>query len=526
MWSLRYEAKREFSEILIMNITANLQQTLVSPLVSQNTELIKITSANVGQPLTTPDAWSDFIGQPVGIAQVIFPNEPTLPGGTSYQICIQAGVAGLNEPIFSDIPGTITSDGTVQWASLGEQPPTTQPEWTNSTAVGLGEIMIFEPKTFNPETGQMENNGISYFMLATQGGTTNNVYTTFTYLKPAVSSDDLPQQPVPFAVILGPGDSASSNIAEGGGEGGIIGGIGSTVTDGSVVWTNLGTSPSFLGIPIGGTMTNVTARNFFSTDRGLLSIQYLIAKARARLRWRARCVTVSWDAPFELCLGLSCRMNATLYDQRIPGGAATGKIKSYKLSADKEGKIIGHVDIGCSVGFANSVPDITGTPEYTGATGYMQPGYQRYDGGQYALPEEDIAFTPPGFAPFDDGLIFPLQFFPGTISIVRPDQNAALTTLLAQQMSPQLGNVPATQSAYAAGQGGALGINTTMFGGNESAIQWLEGGEGTYLIECNPVAAEILIQPVTNGPFNGAYYVVTTLLELPKGIDLEAPSSI
>lgn len=515
VWSLRYDAKREFSEILVMNITANVQNTIVSPLVSQNTELIKITSADVGQPITTPDAWSDFIGQPVGLAQTIFPNDPTLPGGTSYQICVRAGIAGLTEPVFSDIPGTITVDGTAQWASLGEQPPTTQPEWTNSTPVGLGEIMIVEPQVFNPETGQMETTGASYFLLATTPGTTNTSYTSFTYLKPAVSSDDLPQLPVPFATILGPGDSANSNIpGNGGGSGGFIGPVGSIIHDGSVVWTNLGTSPSFLGIPIGGTMTNVTARNFFSTDRGLVSVQYLIAKARARLRWRARCVTVSWDAPFELCLGLTCRMNATLYDPRIPGGAATGKIKSYKLSADKDGKMIGHIEIGCSVGFAGSVSDITGTPEYTSASGYMQPGYQRYDGGQYALPEEDIAFTPPGFAPFDDGLVFPLQFFPGTISIVRPDQNAQLTTQMAQEMSPQLGGVPSTSGSGA----------TTLFGGNESVAQWLNGGEQTYLLECNPVAAEILIQPVTNGPFNGAYYVITTPLEVPKGIDLEAMS--
>jgi hypothetical protein len=252
----------------------------------------------------------------------------------------------------------------------------------------------------------------------------------------------------------------------------------------------------------------------------------LIAKARAKLRWRSRCVTVSWDAPFELCLGLTCRMNATLYEPRIPGGVATGKIKSVKLSADKSGKMLGHIEIGCSVGFAGSVSDIAGTPEYTAASGYMQPGYQRYDGGQYALPEEDIAFTPPGFAPFDDGLNFPLQFFPGTITIVRPDQNAQLTALLAQEMSPQLGNVPYTQQQEAAGIGGSLSVNTTAFGGNMSAIDWIRGGLGTYLIECNPVAAEILIPPVTNGPFNGAYYVVTTLLELPKGIDLEAVSQL
>jgi hypothetical protein len=65
----------------------------------------------------------------------------------------------------------------------------------------------------------------------------------------------------------------------------------------------------------------------------------------------------------------------------------------------------------------------------------------------------------------------------------------------------------------------------TIFFQNEAAVDWIKGGEGTYAIECDPVAAEILIQPVTNGPFNGAYYITTTTLEIPKGINLEAGSS-
>jgi hypothetical protein len=44
-------------------------------------------------------------------------------------------------------------------------------------------------------------------------------------------------------------------------------------------------------------------------------------------------------------------------------------------------------------------------------------------------------------------------------------------------------------------------------------------------MEANPVSAEILIKPVTNGPFDAAYTVTVGLLEIPLGIDLEAPSS-
>ena len=523
-WSLRYDAKRDFSEVAVMNVTANLQNTFVSPTVDQGTELIKVSGADVGQPLETPYAWSDYAGQFVTAGTMIFPNDPTLPGGTSYQMCVGSGIAGDVEPVFSDIPGTITNDGGVVWASLGESPPQTQPAWTSATPVAVGEIFIIEPKQFVVETGDMQTTGASYFFLCVRGGFTNGTYTSFEYLPAPTSSDDLPALPVPFAVILGPGDSAAGNIGgeENSSTGAPIPGTGGTTQDGSVTWLNLGTSPPFLGIPIGGTMTNVTARSYFPTARGQQSIQYLICKARARLRLRSRAVKIEFDAPFWDCIGLSCRKNATLFDPRLPGGAATGKITSYTLSGAKDGKLIGHVEIGVAVGQANSVPTITGTPEYTTATGYMEVGYQAYDGGQYALSEEDVAYTPPVFAPYDDGLSFPLQSFPGTLTITHPIQSAQLTTKLAQLNSPQLGNVPAVQKAL--GQPNAPGSQSTLLGG-QSAVDWLTGGEGTYMIECDPVAAEILIDPVTNGPFNGAYFVQVTQLELPKGIDLSADSS-
>ena len=527
VWTLRYDAKRDFNEIVVMDVIANLQSTLASPTVDQNTELIKVTGSDVGLPVETADAWSDFAGKNVPIATLIFPNDPILPGGKSYQMALNTGIAGLAEPTFSDIPGTLTQDGDVVWASLGEQPPNTQPQWTNSTLVAAGEIMVIEPKAFNATDGDMQTTGASYFFLCTVGGTTNSTYTSFEYLPVAQTSDDGPAKPVPFSVILGPGDVAGSNLpgqgtGDGSGSGANIPGTGGSTTDGSVVWVNLGTNPPVLPIPIGGTMTNVTARCYFPTPRGQQSIQYLIYKARARLRLRSRAVKIEFDVPFDDALGLSCRKNATLFDPRIPGGAASGKIVSYTLSCDEQGKLIGKVEIGCCVGLANSVPTITGTPEYTATSGYMEQGYQRYDGGQFASEEEDIAYTPPRFQPFDDGLAFPLQSFPGTIKILHPIQDAQLVALLAQGGAPGLGNVPAVSNALQHPNG--AGSQQTLLGGT-SAVDWLEGGEGTFIIECDPVAAEILIQPVTNGPFNGAYYVTLTQLELPKGIDLGAPSS-
>src|SRR5208282_4008223 len=81
-------------------------------------------------------------------------------------------------------------------------------------------------------------------------------------------------------------------------------------------------SATFLGIPVGGTTDNVTARCYFPTDRGAQSVQYAINRARAKIRMRSRAVEVSWECPIEMVLGMSCRMNATLYDPRLPGGVA------------------------------------------------------------------------------------------------------------------------------------------------------------------------------------------------------------
>jgi hypothetical protein len=516
-WGLRYDAKRDFTETVTMNIGANLQSTLASPTVDQNTALIKVSGADVGLPLVTPDAWSDFAGILVENGQIIFPNDPTTPGGKSYQVCVGSGVAGTTEPVFSDTPGTLTYDGGVVWASLGDSTPSSQPEWTSASPVGIGEIYIIEPKVWSDEDGDMQTTGASSFLLCLKAGHTNGLYYDFEYLPAVTSSDEEPALPVPAAVIVGPGDVIESNL--GGSAFGPLSAPGGTFGDGSVVWMNLGTAPQFLGIPIGGTMLDVTANNFFPSDRGQQSIQYLVMKARAMIRHRARCIKITWDAPYEQGIGLSCRQNATLYDTRLPGGVATGKITSYTLTADKDGKLLAHVEIGVCVGLANSVPDITGAPEYTAATGYALPGYQKYDGGQYTIGEEDVAYTPPAYTPFDDGLLFPLQYFPGTLTILRPIQDPDVVTALAALSSPQLGNTP--QVVTGAGDGST----TTSILESQSVVDWLSGGQGTYAIECNPVAAEILIQPVTNGPFNGAYSVSVTNIELPKGIDLEAASS-
>ncbi len=295
--------------------------------------------------------------------------------------------------------------------------------------------------------------------------------------------------------------------------------------DGSVTWTVLGESPAILQIPIGGTPDNVTARSYFPSDRGLWSVEYLIAKARARLRLRARAVKVGWTAPFEKVMNLSCRMNATLYDPRLPGAVATGKVIKYTLSADGGGALRGTVEIGCSIGYGNSVSDITGTPEYTAASGYCSPGYQLYDGGVIALPDSDIAYSPPVFAPFDDGITFPIgdvrsiSNWPGEFNIDAGTQGAIISG--AFPIQKELANLDHIGGLT----GGAT--NHTFNGAWVLALTklYLEQFSVPHVMQANPVAWTLTIKPVSGQSFYGAYSVNVSTLEVPKGIDLTAPSS-
>jgi len=218
-------------------------------------------------------------------------------------------------------------------------------------------------------------------------------------------------------------------------------------------------------------------------------------------------------------LDLSLRKNATLLDGRIPGGAASGKITSYSLHAEKDGKLFGHIEIGVPVGFGNSVPDVTGVPEYTPATGYMQAGYQRYDGGMYSIAEEEISYAPPVFRPFDDGLAFPLQVFPGVVKMTVPNQVAAINAALAALGASFL---RAQRLPYFSG---GSGVGSSLLGGTSTGEYLRAQNPVEYALEAAPVACEIIIKPVQNGPFNGTITVDCSTLELPQGINLSAGSS-
>ena len=261
-------------------------------------------------------------------------------------------------------------------------------------------------------------------------------------------------------------------------------------------------------LPIG----DVRNRSYFSTDRGLQSLEYLLNRARSQLMASGRAVTVSWDCSFERAKQLSCRKNALLHDPRLPGGQALGKIVKYSLALDGEsGKPLGHVEIACSIGYGGSVLPVAGEPTYVEA-GYVDDGYQFIDGQVVPLDAGDIAYTVPVDAPNDDGVHFPLSYgqaiLLNTTHGSKDDQAAAISALA---------EPPVT--GFSGPTGTQEQIDAIVNRSTEVPRQIEE------LLKANSVWQEIKLRNLDTGPFETAYEIELTPLELPQGINLEAASA-
>jgi hypothetical protein len=153
---------------------------------------------------------------------------------------------------------------------------------------------------------------------------------------------------------------------------------------------------------------------YLSTPRGQQSIEYLLHIARAHLLAKSRVVAVEWECPFPKMIqaNLSCRKNATIEDQRLPGTTVLGKIVSYSMSGVGDtGEFIGKVTINSAVGNyedalrAAGAITAPGTPDYVDE-GYVDPGYQHYSGALIAAATNDMSYE---LIPYvATGLQFPL----------------------------------------------------------------------------------------------------------------------
>ncbi len=248
---------------------------------------------------------------------------------------------------------------------------------------------------------------------------------------------------------------------------------------------------------------------YLPTDRGLRSLEYLIALARANLLIRSRCVEITFACTFERAIVLSCRKNARLFDDRLPGGQALGKIIDYKFSVDgSTGLAIGSVTIGCAIGFGGAIEEQMGDPTYA-APGYMARGYQRYANRTIVLPAGDVSYTLPNDAPNDDGLTFPLT---KRQAVVREEIH---------------GSVDAQADAIRA----SFPVDVEVDSANPQTIAEQDDLEKlqllttTEILKDNSVWYDLELKPVTGASFEAAYDIEVSVLKVPKMIDLEAAAS-
>lgn len=229
---------------------------------------------------------------------------------------------------------------------------------------------------------------------------------------------------------------------------------------------------------------------YFSTPRGTQSVEYLLALARSKLLARARCVSVQCEISFTLgvALELSCRKSVVLTDYRLPGGQAAGKITEYSLSADGEsGALTCSITFACTVGKGDAVTAVEGEPTYV-EEGYVDVGYQFY-AGAYVMPiPGEVAYgTIEGLPAQDDGV----NFF---------------------NITPEHFVLNVEKTGTWEEQKIAMGERAN------------EPNEVFQRLNAVPTRFALTMRPVEGGPFETLFNVPTSLLMVPKTIDLEAAS--
>jgi hypothetical protein len=561
---LRYDAARQRSERVIFTMHADLQRTANSPLVTEETEFVTKTGADVGVPIFKSLNWSSVAGQGVALGVVIFPDNPTLPGGTSAQICVSSGVAGSVEPTFSDVVGQTTTDGTVTWSSLGNSSsPSVSGDWTPVTSVPLGKIILprlplfvawttliqpglaqFPPTGVTVALGQIVRASNGSYQVCDLSGRTGKTEPAFSTVR-GVTTVDGSVTWVSLGMSLPTGTNYFICTQAGTtGELYVIPSFDNTLhattTDGTVVWTSIGSGD----IPAGGTPGHVNRRSYFPTDRGLQSLEYLISVARAHMLMRARAVRITFECPFDKVIDLTCRMSATIVNPRLPGGVATGKIVATELSAHGDRMLmIGSVTIACTVGRDGAITADAGTPTYV-ESGYVT-GYQTYE-SSIVLPQTltDVGYTPPVDEVNDDGLVFPLdrnqivvsEAVRGTLDEQRTGIKSAFESARQAALITQYGGDPLTAQLN-----GVFGLpyvppslNLPQYGGTFNPMDrsvlvqryaaLAAQNSVAYQLSLNPIWYDLQLKPVNGGPFDSEYLISVTTLNIPRQIDLEASS--
>ncbi|OYU73172.1 MAG: hypothetical protein CFE32_21650, partial [Alphaproteobacteria bacterium PA3] len=186
---------------------------------------------------------------------------------------------------------------------------------------------------------------------------------------------------------------------------------------------------------------------------------------------------------------LSLRKSGSILDPRLPGGGATGKIKSYTIFADgSSGETGCRVTLGCTPGYGGSLVIDPGMPVYV-SSDYVD-GYQVHAGATQVLVTDgqgDAVLTVSNFdgiVPDDDGLDL-FNMTPAT---------TILTTTVTNPASVQKDYV------------------------------YKNSQDTNAALTKYPTRIAVSYRPVKGGPFRTDYEIDCSTLVVPKTIDLEATS--
>jgi hypothetical protein len=539
--SLRYQADRDYKEILNITLQANVQQTVVNPTIQQESELIKLPGVDVGQPLINVLSWLTVAGQHVEVGTVVEPTSSAtaFSGSTisqSPQICVQAGVAGTVEPNFSDVIGQYTTDGTVRWvcASTNLEPipwqaiadvPTGQllipilPSPLDSYANYVRAGHIDEPIPTGSEigTGWFATSGGALWQCM-QGGTTSPFSSGPSAHDGQVIWNEvganIPDGTVIYLCVNG---GLTSSILPNFNP--TLGAVTTEVGDGTfgggsgVQWLSLG--PVVAGkfaIPIGGTPGNVVGRTFFPTDRGQQAIVAALSRMVARLRFKARVVDISWDVnDYFAAIGMTTRMNAGIEDYRISGGAAEGKVVNVRHGCNGDTGIqYGTIKIAATVGTGGHVTESAGQDTYAidYATDYTQSV------NQIVVPLDDfsVGYQPLSAQPNDDGLIFPLSS-PSQVAVV----NETVGSLEDQIAAIQPWVAGTINMAYVSNHNPSVSAM-------QAAAFNLQRVNPSLLMVGHEVYKDLRLRPVAGNSFINAFLLSVTELTIPQTINLSGTS--
>ena len=237
-------------------------------------------------------------------------------------------------------------------------------------------------------------------------------------------------------------------------------------------------------LPIG----DVSKTSFVDSPRGQDALAHLTMIARAQLAIRSRAVQISFMTTFKDGRNYSLRKNAEYADERLPGGVARGKIIAISngLNGD-DGAALTTVTMACSVGYGGAYETEIGDPTYV-EDGYVDDPYQARADATVLVGTGDVSFTPPIYAPNDDGL----------------NIHAGLTNRAVQLLT--VDNKADTQRTAV----------LALDGSDQQAVQ--------SKLQNIPTRVNLKMVPIGSGPYLTPIELNVSDLIIPAQIDLEAAS--